>query len=344
MTRILLVDTTRYAPVSPFFVDAAGDLGYEPLFVDEAPYLRPLETSLVQKIGYRLFRRRPLTRWRYNQALLGAARRFRPEFVVVVKGAYIMPSTLRRIKEETGAVLVNYATDDPFNKANATPDLVAGIPAYDVYASTKRAIMDDVKRAGGRLVIHTMVGYKPSVHFPEAPATAEEARRFGSDVVLVGGADRDRLRDLEPVVAAGDISLALYGGYWNRDQRFRPHARGFAMGRDYRLALGGARIGLCLVRRANRDQHSMRSFEIPACGTFMLAERTEEHLAVFQEGEEAAFFSSPEELLEKIRYYLAHDEERRRVARAGYARVTTGGHTYRDRLREMVRAAQAATA
>ena len=114
------------------------------------------------------------------------------------------------------------------------------------------------------------------------------------------------------------------------------------MGRDYRLALGGARIGLCLLRRANRDQHAMRSFEIPACGTFMLAERTDEHLAVFREDEEAAFFSSPQELLDKVRYYLAHEEIRRRIAIAGHARVTTGGHTYRDRLREIVRAAEPA--
>jgi spore maturation protein CgeB len=342
MKRMLLVDTTLYAPVSPFFVEAAGELGYEPLFIDEAPYLRPLQTSLLQKVGYRALHRRPLTRWRYNRDLVTAARRFRPGLAVVVKGAYIMPSTLRRIKKETGAVVVNYATDDPFNKANATPDLVAAIPTYDVYACTKTAIMDDVTRAGGRTVVHTMVGYNPSIHFPEAAATADEARRFASDVVLVGGADRDRLRDLEPLVAARDVALALYGGYWNRDPRFRPYARGFVMGREYRLALGGAKIALCLVRRANRDQHSMRSFEIPACGAFMLAERTDEHLAVFQEGKEAAFFSSPAELLEKIRYYLSHDDERQRIARAGHTRVTMGGHTYRDRLRELIRAAASA--
>ncbi len=75
----------------------------------------------------------------------------------------------------------------------------------------------------------------------------------------------------------------------------------------------------------------------------MLAERTDEHRAVFREGEEAAFFSTPEELLDKVRYYLAHDEIRQRIARAGHARVTTGGHTYRDRLREIVQAAQRLT-
>jgi len=339
MKRMLLVDTTLYAPVSPFFVDAAEGLGYEPIFVDEAPFLRPLETSFIHKVSYRLLHRRPLTSWSFNRILLTEARRFRPDLMVVVKGAYVMPSTLRRIKEDTGAILANYATDDPFNRANATPDLVAGIPFYDVYASTKRAVIDDIRRAGGRTVIHTMVGYKPSVHFPEAPATSEEAERFRSDVVLVGGADRDRIQDLHPLLDASGVSLAFYGGYWTRDPRFRSFARGFALGREYRLALGGAKIALCLVRRANRDGHSMRSFEIPACGAFMLAERTDEHLDVFREDEEAAFFSSSEELLDKVRYYLAHDELRARIARAGRLRVTVGGHTYANRLREIVTAA-----
>ncbi|HKX18683.1 MAG TPA: glycosyltransferase [bacterium] len=337
--RVLLVDTSLYAPASPFFVDAAHDAGYNTRFIDDAPYLRPLETSLVHKIAYRMLGRRPLTSFAFNRLLHVEADRFRPEIVLAVKSPFVTPATLRRIKAGTGAILVNYATDDPFNPANATPDLRHGIPIYDVYACTKRAIMEDVRRAGCRTVIYTMFGYKPSVHFPERPATNDEARRFRSDVVVVGGADPDRLRELEPLLAARDVTLALYGGYWSRDRRFAPYARGFAVGRDYRLALGGARIALCLVRRANRDGHAMRSFEIPACGAFMLAERTAEHLALFREDEEAAFFGSPDEMLDKVRYYLAHDDVRRRIAEAGHVRVTTGGHTYLDRLREIARTA-----
>jgi spore maturation protein CgeB len=342
MERLLLVDTTLYAPVSPFFVAAARDLGYGHVFFDDAPYMRPLETSLLHKVGYRMLLRRPLTLWSLNRALLAEARRFRPDLMVVVKGAYIMPTTLRRIKEDTGAVLVNYATDDPFNRAVATPDLRRAIPVYDIYACTKRRIMDDVRRAGCGTVVHTMFGYQPSLHFPEAPATIDEARRFQSDVVFVGTADRDRVRDLKPMLAAHDVSFAFYGGYWSRDDDFRPYARGLAVGRDYRLALGGAKIALCLLRRSNRDTHSLRSFEIPACGAFMLAERTEDHLSLLREGAEAVFFSSPEEMLDKIRYYLAHDAERERIARAGHARITAGGHTYHDRLRELIRAARGA--
>jgi spore maturation protein CgeB len=79
-----------------------------------------------------------------------------------------------------------------------------------------------------------------------------------------------------------DIDLALYEGFWDRSASLRRYWRGFALGGDFRMALGGTKVAGNLVRRANLDGHVIRSFEIPACGAFMLAERTAEHLALFE--------------------------------------------------------------
>jgi len=251
----------------------------------------------------------------------------------LVRGFTTNPTLMRRAG---AADYPNYATDDPFNPVIATPDLLAGIPRYDLYCSTKRAVMDDLRRAGSPRVAHVCFAYKPALHFPEPPATPEERRRFSADVAFVGGADEDRLPYVDAIARLPGVSLALYGGYWRRYPRLAAYARGFVTGREYRLALGGAKIALCLVRRANRDGHVMRTFEIPACGAFMLAEDTAEHRELFRPDVEAAFFQSPADLANQIRHYLAHDPDRQRIAQAGHQRITAGGHTYDDRLAQIL--------
>jgi spore maturation protein CgeB len=84
------------------------------------------------------------------------------------------------------------------------------------------------------------------------------------------------------------------------------------------------------------DQQTTRCFEIPACRTFMLAQRTPALCDLFRDGIEAAFFDSEQELTDKIRYYLMHETERKRVADAGYKRVQTIRCSWKDRLASLL--------
>jgi spore maturation protein CgeB len=281
-----------------------------------------------------------LNYWKINRQLLDVARQFHPQIVIVAKGMWISPETIEELKTEIGCYLINYATDDPFNAAVSRPDLIRSIPFYDLFVSTKRAIMEEIQRAGCSNVAFVPFAYEPRLHFPEQPSTGEEVRRFLSDVGFVGGADHDRVLMMRKLIA-GPWQVNLYGGFWNRDWTLRKYYCGFAIGREYRLAVRGAKINLGLVRHANRDGHAMRTFEIPACGAFMLAERTEEHMELFVENKEAVFFGSNDELWEKINYYLVHDAERQRIAQAGYERVRSGKHSYRDRVEQILDLAQA---
>ena len=83
----------------------------------------------------------------------------------------------------------------------------------------------------------------------------------------------------------------------------------------------------------------MRSFELPAFGTCMLAERTKEHLEIFgADGNAAVYFDSIPEMIDRMRWLVGHDVERTRMADAARALITGGRNTYRDRLLFMLEA------
>jgi spore maturation protein CgeB len=70
----------------------------------------------------------------------------------------------------------------------------------------------------------------------------------------------------------------------------------------------------------------------------MLAERTTEHQTYFEEDKEAVYFNSFEEMIDKIRFYLQHEQSRARIAEAGYNRCLRSDYRYIDRARETLAA------
>jgi spore maturation protein CgeB len=157
-----------------------------------------------------------------------------------------------------------------------------------------------------------------------------------ADIVFAGGADKDRL----PLVTAlirEQFDVALYGGYWDRYLVTRRFALGHADPATLRKAVAGAKVSLCLVRRANRDGSAMRTFEFAAMGGCMLAEYTEEHREILgEDGEAVVYFRSSEEMIARLRWLLSHHSERSRLAGAVRTRITNGRNTYKDRLETML--------
>ena len=162
MKRVMLVGIGESYYTGAFFQRACESLGISYEFVNEWDYLRGLANSKLHKLVYRLLKR-PLTYAALNRAVIMRAREFRPESVLFNKGMFIAPRTLVQVKYDSGAWLVNYAADDPFNPVNSTRDLLSGISHYNLYACTKRAIMPDVLRAGCSHVEFVPFGYEPDV-------------------------------------------------------------------------------------------------------------------------------------------------------------------------------------
>jgi len=235
-----------------------------------------------------------------------------------------------------GVRLINYLTDDPWQRRLRATWFIEALWAYGTIFTTKRALVGDLQAAGASQVKFLPFAYDPELHFPAEPVSSQRQPLLTSDVFFAGGGDKDRFPFLRALIQAG-FKVAIHGAYWDRDSVTKTVWRGHADPEQLRQATTAARICLCLVRRANRDGHVMRTFEIAAMGGSILAEDTEEHREILgPDGECAAFFRSEREMVDKAKWLLDHPGERSRLAQAAHLRITGGQNTYADRLRAML--------
>ena len=103
------------------------------------------------------------------------------------------------------------------------------------------------------------------------------------------------------------------------------------------LVFKKSRINLNISLRSIKSGIPLRAFDIMGCGGFLLSNYQEDFLENFTPGVDFVYYESEEDLLRKIDYYLAHEEERAAIAKSGHDQVAAT-HTYRHRVREMLSA------
>ncbi len=299
-----------------------------------------------------------------NARVVAAAREFKPDLVWAEKQEYLRGETLEVLRG-TGARLVHF-TPDPYFTLHwkRTRLMDTAIRSFDVLVFCKRYERGDYA-ALGRPLVYMPLGFCDETHRP----LPDPDPRWICQVGFLGGWE-PRRQELLAAVAATGAQLKIWGGYWDfladgrwtlRRQlilrqlaggepvRFRREpelARALqgneVYGDDYARALTGSKIGVGFLRRVCPDQHTTRTFEIPATGSLLLADRTDEHREFFQEGVEAEFFGTPEELVDKVKFYTANETARARLAAAGLARCHQSGYAYVHRLKCALSEIQAA--
>ena len=94
-----------------------------------------------------------------------------------------------------------------------------------------------------------------------------------------------------------------------------------------------SQIGFNVHNRGDYTVGSYRLFELAGNGVMQISDGGKYLDTFFTVGEEIAGYTDPDDLIEKLRYYLRHDEERQRFALNGYRRVMKD-HRLRDRMRQ----------
>ena len=312
------------------------DIGIETVVFDTNPYLYG-GARLFSSIRNRT--KSGLNILKLNKDLLNVVARCNGiTHIWFDKAIMIWPSTLRKIKTLTDAILVHY-TPDPQIIWHRSRHFVKSIPLYNILFTTKPFELEQYKALGAKKAHLTYQAYDKYRFRPAIPSH-EDLINYGCDVVFIGHYEKYRADSIKAIVDSG-VKVKVWGQYWPRYAKLHPWARNVVMASSvicdqYSLALISASICLGLLSRFIPETTTTRTFEIPACGAFMLADRTKEHLDLFEEGNEAEFFSSKEELLQKVHYYLDHPQERKEIAKAGRQRCINSGYSFHERLKNIL--------
>ena len=159
------------------------------------------------------------------------------------------------------------------------------------------------------------------------------------DAVFVGGfVDVHAQATVALERLASEVQLDVWG-YGTEslapDSPLRTHFHGQAWGIDVYNIFHNSKI---VVNRhssaAENYANNMRLFEATGSGAMLITDEKDNLDELFEVGIEVVSYRDADDLIDKVRYYLTHDDERAAIAAAGQAR-TLREHTYANRMKEL---------
>jgi hypothetical protein len=186
------------------------------------------------------------------------------------------------------------------------------VQEYGIKLYLKREMQQNLWMHGARLVPFP---FSAALHHPE---TVEKS----IDVLCAVGATNP-VRGAVKAAVEEMSNVKVLAGHWG-------YARYIELIATSRIAIAPHGHG----------QDTVRRWEVPAFDTLMLCQKltlAEENPLV--DGEHCSYYSSVSELTEKVRWWLTHEEDRERVARAGreFVRQHHSNEARARRMLELVR-------
>lgn len=224
------------------------------------------------------------------------------DLIWVFKGMELTPKTLKTLKNHTTR-LINFNPDNPFifsGKGSGNKNISQSIHLYDEHFTYDYEVKSRIESEFGKKCSLVPFGFDNEV------ISTEELKEVAEIIAVcfVGNPDAYRTKILQEILDHG-LPLHVYGHDWQKHIKhpnLTIHGAVYEM--DYYKTLRKYRVQLNIMRVHNLNSHNMRSIEVPGCGGIMLAPRTRDHEAFFEEGKEAFFYNDIIDLLSKAKNIL----------------------------------------
>jgi spore maturation protein CgeB len=270
-----------------------------------------------------------------NRRLIRLAADFQPDVIILTgDNGVILPETLAQLKNDHRAALIYGCGTSPV--VFSRPVERAAAPLYDLVVANDFYHAIQWRELGARQVeVLPIAAIDPEFHYPY-DLTDAERREYACDVVVVGTLVPQRLYSerVAALEALRDFDLGLWSVH-EVPASLRQFYRGPALGEQMLRITRAAKITVNPHGDFMRYGGNMRLFEACGVGTFQIVDNRPGVPDWFTVGEHLVTYRDPAHLRELVTYYLAHDDERARIAAAGQAHVHAH-HTYDHRMARLM--------
>jgi spore maturation protein CgeB len=248
-----------------------------------------------------------------------------PDLVWVNDGYLLSKWVIERFKQ-SGVAVIGYSADNPFTKGHYLKwrRLFQALPSYDAYITTFSDAQDRLLNHGAKNVVRCFLSAYEDAHKPRQISNSD-IEQYGSKVSYIAQWAPERGPFLKKLLELG-VPLSLWGDRWQKAKEWPLlksvwRGPGIYDSEGYAKVIQCSKISLCLLYKNANNLHTSRTIEIPTIGSVLCAERSQEHLALYDEGYESVFWSNAEECAAQCNRLLADEVLRGEIAQRGHERA-----------------------
>lgn len=284
---------------------------------------RPLLSFESRVLGVK----NPLQDWT-EKAVLEQVKRSKPDVIYIYSGVWLSRETLKEMKTMCKQLVLQWSC-----------------PIVDEWSDFAFGEFDAILTSADSLISRFENKHGKPVFLQQAFDTRflEKIRLSDKkeDVVFAGSFHLQhhamRIRMISGI--AEKYSLSIYCPDPGNNAAFdiiKKHRKNFVAGEKLIEVFANARISLHIPGDDFADSAgAKRLFEVTGAGSMLLALEQKGIGKYFEPGKEIVLFRDTADCLDKLGYYLSHEEERAAIARAGQER-TFRDHTFEVRARELL--------
>ncbi len=227
------------------------------------------------------------------------------------------PFAIFDLKKKYGLMVVLLAIDDEmkFSWISSSYSSIADLIITSDYVS-----VDRYRQSGINAHFLPLPVYIPN----EVPLKKSE---LAHGVSFIGRRDKDKpIRERYLRVLENEIEISIFGNKGPNDPQYLSTDKMYSIFRNSLVNLNFTGITVyssgdnALFKRIRGMK--IRPFEVVAAGGMCISEFSISLAKCFKDGVEIVFFTNERDMVEKIKYYLTHQDEARKIAIAGLDKVT----------------------